>query len=429
MLAAMLGRHQGDREADGLPDRQACGAATCASRTGAVIGDPPGGNWTSPESDPGPILCPEVSRSAVRVRPRRARIRRERSVDLADRDRRLTRAESLRAATSPTSGRRRGRDQLRRQLRHLAGEVRAAGPAARRWRRWGVGFSTAFDYFRFDDWVAAPPSGEGPVGDQRIVPDLDRLVVLAAQPGWAWAPGRAVRADRRALPARLAAAAQPADRRARRRGASACCRRSRSSGWSRTDGDEFVPAGDRPGVRPGPAGRRSPTTAATCSPRSPSRASSSSSSTRSTPPGSSSCRSRPSRRCTRPTPRCWCARRSARSASSTACARRSRRRSTPPGVGNGGHVHLSLGRDERNLMAGGTGRFGLTDEAAAFAGGILEHLPALLAIGAPAVASYLRLVPQHWAGAYAAGAWRTARPRCGWSPARRAARTGRRTSR
>ncbi len=22
---------------------------------------------------------------------------------------------------------------------------------------WGVGFSTAFDYFRFDDWVAAPP--------------------------------------------------------------------------------------------------------------------------------------------------------------------------------------------------------------------------------------------------------------------------------
>ena len=54
---------------------------------------------------------------------------------------------------------------------------------------WGVGFSTAFDYFRFDDWVAAPPDGTAPVGDQRIVPDLDRLVVLAAQPGWAWAPG------------------------------------------------------------------------------------------------------------------------------------------------------------------------------------------------------------------------------------------------
>jgi glutamine synthetase len=71
------------------------------------------------------------------------------------------------------------------------------------------------------------------------------------------------------------------------------------------------------------------------------------------------------------------------------------------GVGNGGHVHLSLGRDERNLMAGGSGAFGLTDEATGFASGVLEHLPALLAIGAPSVASYLRLVPQHWAGAYA----------------------------
>ena len=54
---------------------------------------------------------------------------------------------------------------------------------------WGVGFSPSFDFFRSDDWVAAPASGEGPVGDHRIVPDLGRLVVLGAQPGWAWAPG------------------------------------------------------------------------------------------------------------------------------------------------------------------------------------------------------------------------------------------------
>ncbi|HMD12610.1 MAG TPA: glutamine synthetase, partial [Marmoricola sp.] len=70
------------------------------------------------------------------------------------------------------------------------------------------------------------------------------------------------------------------------------------------------------------------------------------------------------------------------------------------GVGNGGHVHLSLWREGRNLMAGGTSTYGLTDEAAWFTGGVLAHLPALLAIGAPGVASYLRLVPQHWAGAY-----------------------------
>ena len=48
---------------------------------------------------------------------------------------------------------------------------------------WGAGFSTAFDYFRADDWVAGPESGAAPIGDQRILPDLDRLVVLAGQPG------------------------------------------------------------------------------------------------------------------------------------------------------------------------------------------------------------------------------------------------------
>jgi glutamine synthetase len=71
------------------------------------------------------------------------------------------------------------------------------------------------------------------------------------------------------------------------------------------------------------------------------------------------------------------------------------------GVGNGGHVHLSLWREGENLMSGGGGRFGLTAAGEAFAAGILARLPALLAIGAPSVASYLRLIPSHWAGAYA----------------------------
>jgi glutamine synthetase len=52
-------------------------------------------------------------------------------------------------------------------------------------------------------------------------------------------------------------------------------------------------------------------------------------------------------------------------------------------------------------MAGGGGRFGLTATGEAFSAGILSRLPALLAIGAPSVASYLRLVPSHWAGTYA----------------------------
>jgi glutamine synthetase len=73
------------------------------------------------------------------------------------------------------------------------------------------------------------------------------------------------------------------------------------------------------------------------------------------------------------------------------------------GVGNGGHIHLSVWRDDQNLMAGGDGAFGLTPVGEAFSAGILKRLPALLALGAPSVASYLRLVPSHWAGVY--GCW------------------------
>ena len=41
------------------------------------------------------------------------------------------------------------------------------------------------------------------------------------------------------------------------------------------------------------------------------------------------------------------------------------------GVGNGGHVHLSVWRDRQNLMAGGDGASGLTPVGEAFAAGIL----------------------------------------------------------
>ncbi|MBO2450765.1 glutamine synthetase [Actinomadura barringtoniae] len=74
---------------------------------------------------------------------------------------------------------------------------------------------------------------------------------------------------------------------------------------------------------------------------------------------------------------------------------------TADGVGNGMHVHFSLWRDGRNQMAGGDGPYGLGPAGEAFAAGVLAHLPGLLAIGAPSVASYLRLVPSHWAGAFA----------------------------
>ncbi len=70
------------------------------------------------------------------------------------------------------------------------------------------------------------------------------------------------------------------------------------------------------------------------------------------------------------------------------------------GVGNGGHVHWSLWEGSQNLCADGSGVFGLTPVGESFAAGVLARLPGLLAVGAPSVVSYLRLVPQHWAGAY-----------------------------
>src|SRR5947208_9541461 len=62
-------------------------------------------------------------------------------------------------------------------------------------------------------------------------------------------------------------------------------------------------------------------------------------------------------------------------------------------VGNGGHVHFSLWRGGRNLFAGGDGPYDITTTGQSFVAGVLAGLPALVAIGAPSVPSYLRLVP------------------------------------
>jgi glutamine synthetase len=264
---------------------------------------------------------------------------------------------------------------------------------------WGVGASTSFDYFRFDDWLAAPPGGTAPVGDLRVIPDLRRLVPLTAQPGWAWAPGDRYRQD-----------GEPHERCSR-----LLLQRLVDSGtaigleikagieieWviSAGHGDDFASAAVGPGYgmarligvsdyvrdvidalsaegimvdqfHPEYAvGQLELSVAA----ESPVDAADTAVLVRST--------------------------------IRAVGQRYNYRTSFSPkveaeGVGNGGHVHLSVWGDGRNLMAGGDGPCGLTHVGEAFAAGILNRLPALLAIGAPSVASYLRLVPSHWAGVY-----------------------------
>jgi glutamine synthetase len=53
-----------------------------------------------------------------------------------------------------------------------------------------------------------------------------------------------------------------------------------------------------------------------------------------------------------------------------------------------------------NQFAGGDGPEGLRPAGESFLAGVLEHLPALTALGAPTLLSYLRLAPSRWAGVY-----------------------------
>ncbi len=76
----------------------------------------------------------------------------------------------------------------------------------------------------------------------------------------------------------------------------------------------------------------------------------------------------------------------------------------PDEAGNGSHVHFSLWRirDGRNHFHDPRGRYGLSEAGYAFIGGVLAHLPALVALTAPSVNSYRRLQPRFWSSAYTA---------------------------
>ena len=265
---------------------------------------------------------------------------------------------------------------------------------------WGVGASTSFDYFRFDGWLAAPPGGTAPVGDLRVIPDMGRLVPLAAQPGWAWTPGDRYRQDgephdccNRLLLQRLVdhAAAQSLEIKA-----------AFEIEWvvSAGDGDDFASAA------PGPAYGMSRLVGVSDYARDLVEALSAEAITveqfhpeyaagqlELSVAAESPVDAADTSVLVRNTIRAVGRRYDYRTSFSP--------KVEADGVGNGGHVHLSVWRDGENLMAGGKGRYGLAPVGEAFSAGILNRLTALLALGAPSVASYLRLVPSHWAGVYA----------------------------
>src|SRR6266702_1238958 len=264
---------------------------------------------------------------------------------------------------------------------------------------WGVGMSPVFDVFLVNDEITTSKHISGPGGDLRLVPDLERVTILAGQPGWAWAPvdrytqdGRIYASCQRSFARRMADEARAQGLELRMsfevewalgtdddgRFIPACTgpaygmtRVIELSDYSR----EVVEATERQGVT---VEQFHPEYAAgqlelSVAPKDPVGAADDSVLVRQT----------------------------IRAVSQ----RHGLQASFAPsvvagGVGNGGHVHLSLWRDGQNLLAGGPGRHGMTAEGEAFAAGVLSALPALVAVGAPSVASYLRLVPSHWAGAY-----------------------------
>jgi glutamine synthetase len=264
---------------------------------------------------------------------------------------------------------------------------------------WGIGMSPVFDVFLVNDDITTSEHIGGPGGDLRLVPDLDRIAALAGQPGWAWAPvdrytqeGRVYAGCQRSFARRMAAEAA-------RRGLS--LRMSFEVEWAAgTEADgSFVPACtgpaysmtrvielsdygravvgalERQGVvveqfHPEYAAGQLEISVAAADPVAAADDS-------------------------------VLVRQTIRAVSASFGFQASFAPSVVAGaVGNGGHVHFSAWRDGKNLLAGGSGRHGLTSEGEAFAAGILAELPALTAVGAPSVASYLRLVPSHWAGAY-----------------------------
>jgi glutamine synthetase len=265
---------------------------------------------------------------------------------------------------------------------------------------YGVGMSPVFEVFLVDDSITSSDEVGGPVGDLRLMPDPWALRVLAAQPGWAWAPvdkytqeGEVYPGCQRTFAKRQAARAADAEIE---------LRMAFELEWFQASSDSEV---ERP-IHTGPAyglpvlatisdyardliaaleeegvgvDQFHPEYAmgqleVSVPPTDPVGAADTTVLVRQT----------------------------IRAMASTHGMRASFSPVVIAGhVGNGGHVHFSLWREGTNLFAGGRGPYGMTETGEAFVAGVLAELPALVAVGSPSVPSYLRLIPSHWAGAFA----------------------------
>ncbi|MDQ6840750.1 MAG: glutamine synthetase family protein [Actinomycetota bacterium] len=255
----------------------------------------------------------------------------------------------------------------------------------------GIGAPPVFDAFGFDGTIASVGS---PVGDLRLVPDLAAMVPLAGQPGWAWAPADRVIVDGTPYPGCQRSFARRMAERAGDLGLG--IRMAFETEWVVDAGadTDLVPATTGPGYGMGclvdlsdyardllEAFAAEGVDVEQIHPEyAPSQMELSV-----TPLDPVAAADRAV--LVRQTLRAVSANHGYRVSLSPAVV--------PGGVGSGVHVHLSVWDGEDNLFArqGGACR----GQGEAWLAGILDAMPALLAVGAPSVVSYLRLQPQRWA--------------------------------
>ncbi|BCJ77534.1 glutamine synthetase [Catellatospora sp. IY07-71] len=261
---------------------------------------------------------------------------------------------------------------------------------------WGVGMSKVHDVFCVDDSITAGDLIGGPVGDLRLHPDLGALTVLAAAPGWAWAPVDRWTQDGEPYPPDQRLFAQRLVERARAAGLT--FRMAFEIEWylGRPDGS---PAADGPAygmtrlTQLADFGRD--LLAALAAQAVPveqfhpeyGHSQFELSTAAADPVGAAD--------------RVVLVRETIRALALSHGLRASFAPvSVAEHVGNGMHLHFSPWAGGANLLAGGDGPYGMTRRGESVLAGVLDRLPALAGLGAPSWGSALRQAPQRWAGAY-----------------------------
>jgi glutamine synthetase len=264
---------------------------------------------------------------------------------------------------------------------------------------WGVGMSPVFDTFLADDSIVTTDVLGGPDGDLRLFPDLDATVALAGQPGWAWAPVDRITQDGEPHPActrtLLRHLVGGAD------GLTFKASVEIEFALARAGEPGFVPATTGPAYGMGRLVEQSDFCADLLRALAAQRIE-----VDQLHPEYATGQYEVSVGALDPV---GAADRSVlvRQTILAVARQHGLRASFAPavlagGVGNGGHLHLSAWRDDRNLHSGGDGPLGMTAEAAGLLAGVVDQLPALAALLTPSPSSFLRMQPSHWAGVYAA---------------------------